>query len=376
MKVDISRAFRNIMIDPRDAIKCGIRHKGQYYIDKALVFGAIMGTKIFQRISDAITYIMQQKNIHIWNYIDDIFLARDSTDATVVFKDLVDLVEELGLPINKSKLTPPTQKMVIMGIEIDVKDCTLAIPDNKITEIRDIIEEFSSKTHTCKRDYQSLLGKLLYISKIIGPARAFLNRMLNVQREHHDKKIIHLDNHFHNDLKWFRTFAKAFNGTMTFANQSKEVHFEAYVDASLQGIGAISDGEFYTKKINDNNITSHPIVVYEMLNIKVALQTWKHKWTNKRIKIHCDNMVVVDMCNTGKTKIQSLRAILREIQMIRALNNINLEVTHVYGVNNVYADALSRIHMRKNHECVQLWKKNDFIEKQVQEEWLAIYNNL
>ena len=61
MKVDISLAFRNVMVDPRDAIKCGIQHNGQFFIDKALVFEAVMGTKIFQRISDAIAFIMIQK---------------------------------------------------------------------------------------------------------------------------------------------------------------------------------------------------------------------------------------------------------------------------------------------------------------------------
>ena len=45
MKVDISRAFRNVMIDPRDAIKCGIQHKNNIFIDKAMVFGAVMGNK-------------------------------------------------------------------------------------------------------------------------------------------------------------------------------------------------------------------------------------------------------------------------------------------------------------------------------------------
>ena len=106
---------------------------------------------------------------------------------------------------------------------------------------------------------------------------------------------------------------------MTFSNQGEEVNFEAYVDASLQGIGAISNGEFYTHRINNSNNTKQPIVVYEMLNVKVALLMWK----NTKVKIHCDNMMVVEICMTGKTKDLRLRAIMREIQMLRAQNNIN-----------------------------------------------------
>ena len=42
IKVDISRAFRNVPIDPRDAVKCGIKHEGKFYLDKFLVFGQLM----------------------------------------------------------------------------------------------------------------------------------------------------------------------------------------------------------------------------------------------------------------------------------------------------------------------------------------------
>ena len=60
LKIDISMAFRNVPVDPRDAIKCGVRQGNQYYIDRNLVLGAINVTLIFQRISDAIVHMMRQ----------------------------------------------------------------------------------------------------------------------------------------------------------------------------------------------------------------------------------------------------------------------------------------------------------------------------
>ena len=41
MKIDIARAFRNVRIDPADALKLGICHKGKFYIDKSLAFGTV-----------------------------------------------------------------------------------------------------------------------------------------------------------------------------------------------------------------------------------------------------------------------------------------------------------------------------------------------
>ena len=40
------------------------------------------------------------------------------------------------------------------------------------------------------------------------------------------------------------------------------------------------------------------IVVFEMINILIALRIWGDSWTDKRITIQCDNHVVVDVINT------------------------------------------------------------------------------
>ena len=57
LKVDISRAFRNVCIDPADALHLGISWKGKYYLDNNLGFGAVHGTGIFERITDFVRYI-------------------------------------------------------------------------------------------------------------------------------------------------------------------------------------------------------------------------------------------------------------------------------------------------------------------------------
>ena len=72
-KLDISRAFRNVRLDPGDAIHLGIKWENKYYIDKNLAFGAVHGTTIFERISDLIHFILAKQGIRVWNYIDDIY---------------------------------------------------------------------------------------------------------------------------------------------------------------------------------------------------------------------------------------------------------------------------------------------------------------
>ena len=57
-KVDTLRAFRNLPVDPGDAIHLGMKWRDKFYVDKFLAFGAVHGTGIFQRITDFIRYIL------------------------------------------------------------------------------------------------------------------------------------------------------------------------------------------------------------------------------------------------------------------------------------------------------------------------------
>ena len=69
-KVDISRAFHHIPIDPGDLDLLGL-YCENYFIDRSLPFGFKHGSAIFQCISDAVHFIMTSVGNKMWNYIDD-----------------------------------------------------------------------------------------------------------------------------------------------------------------------------------------------------------------------------------------------------------------------------------------------------------------
>ena len=53
-----------------------------------------------------------------------------------------------------------------------------------------------------KQELQSLLGKLLYVAKIVVPVQAFLNQMLTYLRGEIDTSITFGED-FKRDLTWF-----------------------------------------------------------------------------------------------------------------------------------------------------------------------------
>ena len=80
--------------------------------------------------------------------------------------------------------------VICLGIQINTVARTISIPSGKVQEIVKLCASWSSKTYCSKRDLQSLLGSLLYISKCVPPSRCFLNRMLAPLQENiHVSKI-------------------------------------------------------------------------------------------------------------------------------------------------------------------------------------------
>ena len=232
-KVNISRAFRNVRIDLGDPIRLGIKWKNEYFLDQNLPFGAVHGTAIFERITDLIRYIMGRKGCVVGNYIDDMYACCHKDVAEKAFHDLLDTIRSLGLPINEKKVFPPAERMTIMGIVVDVTMGTFSIENEKLVQISSECAQAFLRDVIGKRELQSLLGKLLYISHYVRGSRIFMNRLLDNSCVHHDCKLIYPDEGFYHDLSWFVRFLQAFNGTV------QPVTHVAHVDATLTSIGVI-----------------------------------------------------------------------------------------------------------------------------------------
>ena len=79
-----------------------------------------------------------------------------------------------------------------------------------------------------------------------------------------------------------------------------------------------------------------------MLNILVALKIWAVQWTDCKIRIQCDNMVVVDVLACVKNKDKVLTTCARNIWLLSSLFHITLQIDHIPGRDNMLAYLLSR----------------------------------
>ena len=98
---------------------------------------------------------------------------------------------------------------------------------------------------------------------------------------------------------------------------------------------------------------NYNIAHLEILNIVVALKVWAQYWANKRIKVHCNNMAVVEVLRNGRARDNTLALLARNISLICAMFNIHITVLHIPGRSNVLVDLLSRWQFSsENHEAL------------------------
>jgi len=343
---DVARAFRQLPLDPADWPLTCLKADTGYYVDISLPFGLRWACCCCDRVTRLIVNELTKQGVNVLCYVDDFAgVAPCKKSATTAFSKLQALLDTAGLQEAKHKASPPTQVLVWLGIEFDTVEMTISIPHDKLTAIRDLVEDWKCRSHAHITQLRSLMGKLLHIAQCSAPARLFLNRMLNTLRQCPPHGNIQLSTEFRKDLAWFEAFLPTTNGIFFIDNEHGSAE-HVYVDSCLSGCGGIYRKEAYhhmfPQAIRDNG---HSIAHLEALNVVVAIKTWAKSLTNKTVIIHSDSATAVAVMQAGRGRDSFIQACAREVWLTAAVNNIAVSIRHVPG-DSLFdtADALSRWH--------------------------------
>ena len=336
-KIDISRAFRNLRIDPRDFDLLALKWRDASYLDISVPMGLKTGSALCQRITDVLRHIMRSKNVTLFNYIDDVIciLRHQNTDAE--FSMLYSVFECLGIPINPKKVVPPSRSLTCMGVIVYVDASQVSIPQSKCLEILDLCNHYRTCSHITKKQLQSLLGKLLYLHRCVIHARTFVNRLLNKLRQTTTR--VKVCDGMRKDLAWFTQFLLRFNGKIMFSQAKTE--YDAFVDACLTGMGAIWNDNAYAVSRHLVATWHLNITQLEMLNVLIALRVFCDAWRHKSVCIHIDNKAAMYSPEKGCIRDEFMQAIARSVWLLAA--SYDIKFVHIAGQSNHNADLLSRI---------------------------------
>ena len=179
-KCDIKDAFKQLPISPDLWHLYGIKWKAKYYFFTRLVFGSRSSPKIFDTLSEGLVWIAQHKLgiQYILHLLDD-FLTIDSADAEPMrnMALLTLLFNSLGIPLSQHKTVGPVHELEYLGIILDTVQMQARLPQDKMKRISLKLADFSSRRTCTKRELLSLIGHLVFASRVVIPGRTFMSRL-------------------------------------------------------------------------------------------------------------------------------------------------------------------------------------------------------
>lgn len=348
-KADLSRAYRQIRIDPLDTPLLGFRVEDLFYIDLCPSFGCKSSSAASQRIANAVSYLMAQKQHFILGYLDDYAGTHPyHLQSLQGYTDFKALMQELGLKLATHKCLPPSQRIEWLGFQIDTVQMTISIPQRKLEEVVNECAKWTFRKRANRSMIQSILGKLIYVSACINQGRKFVARMLDTLRSMGDRNWTSIDREFCKDIEWFQQYGAISNGIHMYKVERQSIVIEC--DSSKTGAGGNSGQFCYSWKYDKAHVEKFSAIhQLEAVNVVVAFRTLAHLHNirSAQVTIMTDKAAASYALETGKTKDAVLASCSRELWLEAAHSDHHIIIQHKPGVDLVLADALSHRHADK-----------------------------
>ena len=343
-KIDLSRYFRQVPICPSDYSLIGMRWRGLLWFDKFLPMGLKSAAYIAQRISNSITHIHVKNGYWVINYLDDFGSAETEDLAWTSFNTLRNTLKEIGAVEAENKAVLPTTRLEFLGTTVDTVKMTIEVSPHRMIELDKELTDWTNKKTATKKQLQSLIGKLNFVTNCVRPGRIFLSRLIQALKQFQDRCKNTVTHEIRKDVQWWKHFLPEYNGvSILWLNDKFTVDKCLVTDACLTAGGAYCENEYIHFKFTEDIIreTEH-ISQLELFTILIAIKVWSDKLVGKVVKLSTDNEASMWAVNSGKSKDKFMLKCIREIAWISAKKDFLLRLEHLAGSSNTISDSLSR----------------------------------
>lgn len=346
-KIDIKEAYRNIPVHPDDRYLLGVAWKDSIMVDKVLPFGLRSAPIIFTAIADALQWIIQQRGVnHLFHYLDD-FITVGPKKSSICHSNLSVIIRtcvNTGTPVEEGKTEGPSSTIKFLGMELDSEALEIRLPEEKLKKLRALLGDWKGRKAIKKRDLLSLIGSLQHAAKAVRQGRSFVRRLINLSMvvENLDS-YIRLNISARSDIRWWFEFAKQWNGTSMLFKWDR-LHPQSIVTSDASGhwgCGAYVGDHWFQFQWPSDMDECH-ITIKELIPIVMAAAIWGHEWVGQSVRFQCDNAAVVAIVNSGSSRDPFAMHLVRCLAFITARFNFVVSSSHIHGVDNILADALSR----------------------------------
>lgn len=312
-KTDLSRFFMQLPVDPFDySLLCFIwRNMMYFYLN--LPYGHRNSGMHGQKVTTALTYIFKNRGksfdgieFDALNYCDDVGGVDRGIRAWVAFYVFRALLQELGLAESLEKAHPPSTFMPYLGIQYCSETMTKSVTPERLSDLESELDLILLKSKVSKRELESILHKLLWVSTCVKSSRVFVSRIIAAMKKltsnHHRTK---LTSEIKADLLWWRKFLRDYSGiSLMDPGVWSEPDALCAGDACLAGGGAYTKNEYFSIRF-PAFLAETPIHILEFLVLIISCKLWGPSWGRLCVTIYCDNESVVDTITYEKPRDRS-----------------------------------------------------------------------
>jgi hypothetical protein len=348
-KFDIQDAFRMVPVHKSCWKYLGMSVGGAYFVDTRLPMGCGTSCAIFQAISSALCWMMEQRcpGVRVFGYLDDFLLVSEGLfAANNHMSQFALLCEELGVPIAHNKTQGPCASLVFLGIGIDAAHRYLYLDEDRVHKTLSQLDEALRKRSFKRYEWESLLGILNFLCNVVVPGRVYMSRLS--RKLAGGKFWVHMDASTREDLFSWRSFVanRMCRPFPMITPGCKKWHL--YTDAAASiGYGALLDRKWFCGAWSDPWWSRQNIMLLELYPIWAGLQLWASVFQDCQVVLHTDNEALVSVLAKGSSKLHYANAMLRDICLLSMRMNVTLLPEHVPGRDNILADLLSCLQVQK-----------------------------
>ena len=184
VKGDVKSAFKLAPIHYKDLECLGILFEGEFYIYLTLPLCSFISWTIFEDITTLIHWIFeQQTHKPFLHYLDDYFMFfKKLKGSWVAYTGMKAVASDIGLPLSPEKMVPPTQFHTFLSMGIDPIRMLTVMPQDKKSDILQLLLWVIAAKKVTAKDLQSLAGKLNFITKAVLQGRACTYQLSKTSR--------------------------------------------------------------------------------------------------------------------------------------------------------------------------------------------------
>ena len=157
-EVNVKTACRMVPVHPDDSYLLGMQWEGSFTLTQLCHLFSVQ---------------LPIYSMHWQMQLNGCYCTRD-------VEKVLDTFHDLGVPVAENKLVGPSTCITFLGIEIHSVQMKLRLLEDKLERIKMLVAEWRCQRSCRKREFESVIGHLSHVCKVVRPGRRFLRGIIQL----------------------------------------------------------------------------------------------------------------------------------------------------------------------------------------------------